>query len=250
MKNILKYSIIATLFMTVVSCVPTSDEDLTVIGPSVAPQLLAPATGTVYTLDKTKPDSQVTKFVWDYTKYEGTQTTISYNVEMAKAGTAFKVTNVISTTTDHSAAFTVTQLNQAALDSGLAPNVASDAEVRIKSYIGTNGVPQYSNVIKLKITPYPAWDDWGIIGDATPSGWDADTDLVYDLSTKKYTYDGALKVGEYKFRKDNDWTVNYGDKTGDLILDTENDNNIKLKTAGNYLITVDFKAKTYTIVKK
>jgi hypothetical protein len=250
MKNIFKYSTIVMLFMTVVSCVPTSDDDLTVMVPSVAPKLTAPATGTVYVLDKTKPDNQATKFVWDTPKYDGAQTTINYDVEMAKAGTNFKVVTVVSKTTDLFAALTVAQLNQAALDAGLTPNAASDADVRIKSYIGTNGVPQYSNVITIKITSYLAWDDWGIIGDATPSGWDSDTDLVYDSTTKKYTYDGPLKVGGYKFRKDNDWAVNYGDKEPDLILDTKDDNNIKITVAGNYLITVDFKALKYTVVKK
>jgi hypothetical protein len=249
MKNIFKQSAIAMLFMTVVSCVPTEDSDLTVMVPSEIPELLAPVAGSTFVLDKSKPDNQATTLVWDYAKYDGSQTVINYEVELAKAGTDFKVINVFVKTTERFVALTVAQLNQAALDSGLAPNVVSEAEIRVKSIIGAGGIPQYSNVIKIKITPFPAWDDWGIIGSATPGGWDNDTDLAYDLATKKYSYNGALKAGEYKFRKDNKWDVNYGDKTGDLTLDTENDNNIKIATDGNYLITIDFKTLKYTVVK-
>ncbi len=236
------------LFMSAVSCVPTSDEDLTVMVPSEAPELIAPVTGTAYVLDKAKPDNQGTTLVWDYTKYDGTQTVVNYEIEMAKAGTDFKVINVISKTTDRFATFTVGQLNQAALDAGLLPNAVSEADIRIKSYIGASGIPQYSNILTIKVTPYPAWDDWGIIGDATPDGWDADTDLVYDLGTKKYSYNGLLKVGEFKFRLDNAWTLNYGDNGKDLSLDKDGAN-IPITVAGNYTVVIDFKALTYTITK-
>jgi hypothetical protein len=249
MKNIFKLSAIAMLFMSAVSCVPTEDSDLTVMVPSETPELLAPVEGSAFVLDKSKPDNQATTIVWDYAKYEGTQTVVNYEVEMAKAGTDFKTINVISKTTERFVALTVAQLNQAALDTGLTPNAVSEAEIRIKSVIGVSGIPQYSNIIKVKITPFPAWDDWGIIGSATPGGWDADTDLAYDLATKTYSYNGALKAGEYKFRKDNAWDTNYGDDGADLKME-KNGANMKIAADGNYLITVDFKTEKYTIVKK
>jgi len=248
MKNIIKQSAIAMLFMTVVSCVPTEDSDLTVMVPSETPELLAPVDGSTFVLDKAKPDNQATTIVWDYAKYEGTQTVINYEVEMAKAGTDFKTVNVIAKTNERFVALTVAQLNQAALDSGLLPNASNDAEIRIKSVIGVSGIPQYSNVIKIKVTPYPAWDDWGIIGSATPGGWGADTDLAYDLSTKKYTYSGALIAGEYKFRKDNAWDTNYGDDGNNLTLEAGGAN-IPIAADGNYTIVVDFNAKNYTVTK-
>jgi hypothetical protein len=249
MKNIFKQSAIAMLFMTVVSCVPTEDKDLTVMTPGETPELLAPVDGSSFVLDKTKPDNAATTLVWDYAKYDGSQTVVSYEVEMAKGGTEFKAVNVFVKTTERFAALTVAQLNQAALDSGFKPNAVSDAEIRVKSIVGVSGIPQYSNVIKIKVTPFPAWDDWGIIGSATPGGWDNDTDLAYDLGTKKYSYDGALKAGEYKFRKDNAWSVNRGDNGADGTME-QNGDNMKIAVDGNYLITVDFKTDKYEIVKK
>jgi hypothetical protein len=249
MKNIFKKSALLMLFMAVVSCVPTEDSDLTVMVPSETPELLAPVAGSAFVLEKTKPDNQATTLVWDYAKYEGSQTVVNYEVEMAKAGTDFKVINVFVKTTERFTALTVAQLNQAALDAGLKPNVVSEAEIRVKSIIGVNGIAQYSNVIKIKVTPYPAWDDWGIIGSATPGGWDNDTDLAYDLGTKKYSYDGALKAGEYKFRLNNGWDVNRGDTGADFTME-QNGDNMKIAADGDYLITIDFKANTYSIVKK
>jgi hypothetical protein len=253
MKNIFKQSAIAMLFMTVVSCVPTEDSDLTVMVPSETPELLTPVDGSAFVLDKSKPNNQATTVVWDYAKYDGTQTVINYEVQMAKAGTDFKVINVISKTSERFVALTVAQLNQAALDTGLTPNAESEAEIRIKSVVGVSGIPQYSNVIKIKVTSYPAWDDWGMIGSATAAitggdGWGADLDLTYDLATKKYSFNGDLLAGEIKFRLDNGWTTNYGDNGNDLTLDAGG-SNIPIPAAGSYTIVIDFTAKTYTVTK-
>lgn len=60
--------------------------------------------------------------------------------------------------------------------------------------------------------------EWGLIGDATPNGWDGETAMSYDFATNQYTYDGALSAGELKFRSSNtgsfmssnDWAFNIG----------------------------------------
>ena len=52
----------------------------------------------------------------------------------------------------------------------------------------------------------------GYIGDATPGGWDADTDMTQSTFDPHiwYATDVDLADGEMKFRADNDWTVNWG----------------------------------------
>src|SRR5690606_1354337 len=47
---------------------------------------------------------------------------------------------------------------------------------------------------------------WGIIGDATPGGWDADTDMTYDFGNSRWTYTGDLVPGALKFRLNDEWT--------------------------------------------
>ncbi len=92
--------------------------------------------------------------------------------------------------------------------------------------------------------------DWGIIGSATPGGWDNDTDLTYDATTRVWTVTLALSADEIKFRANDAWDLNFGDD------DTSDNNiglgegNIAISQAGTYLVTLDLsnpRAYTYTL---
>lgn len=93
---------------------------------------------------------------------------------------------------------------------------------------------------------------WGIIGDATPNGWDNDTDLIYDTDTRTLSINLDLVAGEFKFRGNNEW--------GDFDLGTLDDDEILQSggnlvfdgSAGNYTITLDLtnpRSYTYSLVK-
>jgi len=77
----------------------------------------------------------------------------------------------------------------------------------------------------------------GIIGDATPKGWDEDTDLEQDPNDKS-VWKGRLELkdGEAKFRADNDWAVNWGGDTFPGGVATQDGPNIPV-VAGDYKIT-------------
>lgn len=234
------------LLMSAASC---NSDDLTVLTPSKGAVLMAPAEGTAFVFYKTKATDVAATFKWDAAKYEGAVTAVSYEIEMAKSGTNFQNATVVSVTTDNTKAVTVGELNAAVLNCGLLPFESQDADIRVKSYIGKGGIVQYSNVIKLSLTAYSAWDNWGLIGSATPNGWnDPDTNLDYNLATKKYSYTGPLVAGEYKFRLDDKWETNYGDDGNNLSLEAGGAN-IPVAVDGNYTITIDFIAKSYTITK-
>ena len=234
------------LLMSTGAC---SSDDLTVVTPSKGAVLATPAEGTVFVFDKTKPNEVAATFKWDAAQYQGAAIAVTYEVEMAKSGTNFKDATVISVTTATSKTVTSGELNAAALNCGISPFIAQDADIRVKSYVGEGGIVQYSNIIKISVTAYSAWDNWGIIGSATPNGWnDPDTNLEYDLSTKKYSYTGPLKAGEYKFRLDDKWDTNYGDDGNNLSLEAGG-SNIPVAVDGNYTIIIDFTAKKYTITK-
>lgn len=95
---------------------------------------------------------------------------------------------------------------------------------------------------------------WGIIGDATPGGWDNSTVMTYNKATKLWTVTANLTANKFKFRANNAWTINYGDikPTADgesLQLDGSD---IPVATAGNYTITLDLSSPRnykYTITK-
>lgn len=247
MKNIYKF-LIASISILTVSCTD-SVTDRELVSTGSAPVLVAPTTGLTIALDKTKPNDLATTVVWNYAAYSGTSTVVNYSIEFAKAGTNFAAPTVVATSTERFKNFSVTDLNTAALDAGFPPFVESSIDVRIKSTIGTTGsVAQTSNFYTIKLTPYPAWPDWGIIGDATPTGWGSDTNLDYNLATKTYSITMDMVVGGFKFRLDNGWGTNYGDNGNDLSLELDGAN-IPVTVAGRYKVVIDFNAKRYTITR-
>lgn len=94
---------------------------------------------------------------------------------------------------------------------------------------------------------------WGIIGNGTPGGWDADTPMTYDPETKKWwviatlTNQSAPNDG-MKFRANNAWTINLGDSGADGTLEYDGTN---ISTAaGTYRIELDLsnpRNYTYTM---
>lgn len=84
---------------------------------------------------------------------------------------------------------------------------------------------------------------WGVIGDATSGGWDKDTALEYDPSTRLWTTITSLLDKEFKFRGNNDWNINYGaesgqesELSGNLVAGGAN---FKVKEKSAYIITLD-----------
>lgn len=80
---------------------------------------------------------------------------------------------------------------------------------------------------------------WGIIGSATPTGWDSDTNMTYDAASKKWTITMDLVGGQkIKFRANDTWDLNYGDNGADGSLE-EGGADIDVATSGNYTVTLD-----------
>jgi hypothetical protein len=97
-----------------------------------------------------------------------------------------------------------------------------------------------------RATPYA---DIGIIGSATPGGWDNDTNLVKNAANP-YKWSGTitLTAGEAKFRADNDWAVNWGATGFPVGTGTSNGSNIPV-SAGTYFITFNTATGEYTFLK-
>ncbi|NPA35852.1 MAG: SusF/SusE family outer membrane protein [Chlorobi bacterium] len=92
--------------------------------------------------------------------------------------------------------------------------------------------------------------DWGVIGSATPTGWDSDTKMTFDTENLYLTLTMDLVAGEIKFRANDDWALNYGmgDNPGELA---EGGPNIPVDEDGNYTIILDLSQAvyTYTLIK-
>jgi hypothetical protein len=63
----------------------------------------------------------------------------------------------------------------------------------------------------LKYT-FVAFKTWGLVGDATPNGWNGpDIAFTYDFAKKIWTLNNVVLTGaQVKFRENNDWANNLG----------------------------------------
>ena len=72
----------------------------------------------------------------------------------------------------------------------------------------------------------------GLIGDATPGGWDTDTEMRFDTEQGCWTYTGDFAEGTFKFRANHDWAFNWG---GDLANLANGGDNIAI-AAGSHTV--------------
>lgn len=86
--------------------------------------------------------------------------------------------------------------------------------------------------------------NWAIIGNATPGGWDTDTDMVSPGSKGDYVWSITLDLlaGEFKFRENDDWAVNLGGTESELTFDGAN----ITVSEGNYTISLKLEPDGYT----
>ncbi len=137
-------------------------------------------------------------------------------------------------------------------DNDWAVNYGSDANdgnlqlngANIPVDAGTYKVTFNESELTYKVENYT----WGLVGSATTNGWDGpDMPLMYDSYTDTWRGDFYLDDGEFKFRLNNDWSVNYGDTGLDGTLEAGGDN-IPI-TPGYYAVQLNLNDLTYTIEK-
>lgn len=89
----------------------------------------------------------------------------------------------------------------------------------------------YANLNNLKYTVTKTV--WGLIGDATPKGWDASTPMTYNATDNSWSATVSLTAGTFKFRANDAWDLNMGGTLNNL---TQNGANITVADAGTYLV--------------
>jgi len=89
---------------------------------------------------------------------------------------------------------------------------------------------------------------WGVIGDASPQGWNDETPLTYSPSLRAWTGSVHLTAASFKFRANHNWDFNYGSTAGNATLDAGG-SNIAVTVESDYAFTLDLSqpnAYTYT----
>lgn len=99
------------------------------------------------------------------------------------------------------------------------------------------------NALTIELTKM----QWGVIGDATPGGWSADTDMKYNNGDSTWSVTTALTAGTFKFRLNGAWSKNYGGSSGTLVSGGDN---ITISTAGTYKVVMDIPNSKYTLTKQ
>ncbi len=121
---------------------------------------------------------------------------------------------------------------------------------------GNLSVPEpgtYLLIVNLNNLTWSAMpSSWGVIGNATVGGWDADQNMIYDYQQDIWTITTDLVPGEMKFRLNDAWESNYGDDDpSDDVLNFDG-SNIPITEGGTYNIVLDLSGDipTYTLSKQ
>lgn len=87
---------------------------------------------------------------------------------------------------------------------------------------------------------------WGVIGSATPNGWNDETVLTYSPAKRVWQGVVHLTAAEIKFRANHDWGLNYGSDKADGTLGA-GAANIPISLESDYSVTLDLsKPNAYT----
>ena len=145
-------------------------------------------------------------------------------------------------------------------DYGLNPAVPGALLQEGEENIKVNGAGYYriqANINPTVLSYSVTATTWGIIGNATPGGWENSTPMTYDKDTKKWSIIAVMTAKSapddgWKFRANNAWDINLGDNTLNSTDGTlrEGGENIGIAVAGTYKIELDLsnpRAYTYTI---
>lgn len=178
---------------------------------------------------------------------------ITYYIQVDTKGHNFGAPVSLPAGNGPNTVLTVANLNTALTTLGVTPGTATDVEVRLNASYATNS-STVSNVLPLKVTSYkvcvpPAGSStWSIIG---PAGvdWNTDVPLTYNCDTKTFDITRTLTAGDFKFRANGAWDVNYGSNSGTGGAIVANGSNITVAATGTYTIKLDLNNMAYSITK-
>ncbi len=278
MKRYLNNLLFATLAVVMLaSC--EKDENKIFFQGGTNPVLKASSTSAMVLLPA-NASNQAIKFEWTNPEYRFntgiSSQDVIYFLQADTTGSNFTYKDMqqVSVSKDLELNLTVKELNAILTKLNLLENIPHQVEFRIKSTLGGNSVPLYSNVIKITITPYldvavpiPPTGELYITGSAMPSDWTnapPPAQKLVKVSNTEYYWQGTLQPGkEYKFLSNqNQWQPQYGAVVGGIANSTGGDfaanmgggsdpNAMTTPTdPGTYKVTLNFKTGKYTVVKQ
>ena len=220
--------------------------------PTAAPVITAPVAGAEILLSGDAPDDVITTFTWlDYNTYG---VNVTYLLEVSKKG-ANNFSTLGSVMNAKSFEATNKVLNDAVLKAGLEADVKGEVDVRVTATSKSTGgtIEKVSNIVTFKVTPYVAFKNMFLVGNATAANWNNNNNnqaIFRDASNaNKFHFIGKFGAGEFKFLEIlGNWQPQWGLKAG-LIANSDGGDpgTFVTSAAGYYSFTMDILAKTYTL---
>lgn len=222
--------------------------------PATVPVITNPTAGKSYVLNKNLPEDNALTMLWsDYNAYG---VDVTYTIELAKT-TATEFVTLGTVKNLRTLDITNKIFNDAVLKLGLVPDVEASVDMRVtattKSLGGT--INKVSQVVTVKVTPYVAFKNLFLVGDATAAGWSTNNNnqaIFRDASNlNKFYFTGKFGTSMFKLLEilgDNTWQPQWGVKGGAVANSDGGDPDpFTVSSAGYYSFEVDILAKTYSI---
>ncbi|GGP01307.1 hypothetical protein GCM10010992_01270 [Cloacibacterium rupense] len=267
MKNIFKILFTAILGLTLASC--ERDDVLAVADLKAKPEITSSLSATSYVINETNLLNTFETIIFKKANY-GVAVETESQLELAVAATSFaKPINLGLATSDNYVKLTYTELNNALISLGLAPNTPVDVEVRVKSNIKSSSATKsyvYSNPISFKVSPFKANPDDLFPSLAVPGGyggasgyadWNPDNAPRLYSAKKDDKYAGFVWMNvaspEFKFTYAKEgWGNNKGDTADPNTYTSLAKDGKNIKGAfpnSTYFIKVDWAGNTYSVAQ-
>lgn len=221
------------------------DEVRAIAGDGIGATVSASAT----TVDMSLENASQPAITFNWTPADfGYQAAISNTLQLGVKGDNFTTVKEVAMPAGAvSAAYTQQDFNVAVLGLNIPTGVATVIEARIKSSIGNEIAPVYSNVIDLTVTPYASTSYLYVPG--AYQGWDPATAESLISPNSNGIYEGVILFTEnnleFKVTVGRSWENAYGSEEEGTIVLNKGDN-IKAPGTGSYLVTVNTNTNTIT----
>jgi len=248
---------LAGMLILLISCQKEEGNDITLAG-----DLSLSTSANEIVLNQKDDKNVAVNFNWTTGTNSGSGASISYVLQIDKAGNSFA--NPVQFDMGkavYAKAFTVADFNQSLLeDFGFSGGVSSNLEARVIATIYTTPQSeQISPVITIKVTPYePVSTTLYLLGDALSIGWDASKAFAMtpdEDNPTVFVFKGALGAGSYKFITTIDQLLpsyNRGTDDNHIVFRTaesQPDEKFTITESAVYKITVRLLDLTTTAVK-
>ncbi|PNQ75142.1 hypothetical protein C1T31_03125 [Hanstruepera neustonica] len=235
--------------------------------PEENPIITSPDNSFAVVLSDVTEDETALSVTWDDPDFsDETPVIINYSLEVAVAGTDFAVVENIGNTSERMDDTTHGELNDAALNLGLAVDMAGTLDVRVRSVIETasGDLERISDFITITVTPYETAllpVIYGVGAGLPDAGWGWDSPVELLLQGSVYSSNVNLSPdngGNFRFFAQMDWnpvSFNYPwyESRGftidaNLVNANDGDSNFQfVGTAGEYFLEIDMENKTITL---